>query len=64
MVGEREILDSLVEFKHHSMAETILNEKGEKKTKAEARGLTKKDKKYQTSNLNISVTAASAVLIF
>ena len=65
MVGEREILASLVEFKHHSMAETIRNKKDEKKTKAEAPGLTKKDKKYQTSNLNISVTtAASAVLIF
>ena len=27
VVGEREILASLVEFKHHSMAETIRNEK-------------------------------------
>ena len=62
MVGEREILASLVEFKHNSMAETIRNKKEEKKTKAEAPGLTKKDKKYQTSNLNISVTAPSAVL--
>ena len=50
MVGEREILASLVEFKHHSMAETIRNEKEETKTKAEAPGLTKKDKKHQTSN--------------
>ena len=41
VVGEREILASLVEFKHHSMAETIRNEKEEKKTKAEAPGLTK-----------------------
>ena len=64
MVGEREILASLVEFEHHSMAETIRNEKEEKKTKAEVPGLTKKDKKHQTSNLNISVTAASAALIF
>ena len=56
MVGEREILASLVKFKHHSMAETIQKEKGEKKTKTEAPGLTKKDKKHQTSNLNISVT--------
>ena len=62
VVGEREILASLVEFKHHSMAETIQNEKEEKKTKAEAPGLTKKDKKHQTSNLHISVTAASAEL--
>ena len=60
MVGEREILASLVEFKHHSMAETIRNEKEEKKTKAKAPGLTKKDKKHQTSNLHISVTAALA----
>ena len=64
VVCEREILASLVEFKHHSMAETIRNEKEEKKTKAKAPGLTKKDKKHQTSNLHISVTAASAELIF
>ena len=64
VVGEREILASLVEFKHHSMAETIRNEKEAKKTKAKAPGLTKKDKKHQTSNLHISVTAASAELIF
>lgn len=64
VVGEREILASLVEFKHHSMAETIRNEKEEKKTKAKAPGLTKKDKKHQTSNLHISVTAAAAELIF
>ena len=63
MVGEREILASLVEFKHHSMAETIRNEKEEKKTKAKAPGLTKKDKKHQTSN-HISIAAASAALIF
>ena len=42
MVGEGEIE---VEFKHHLMAETIRNEKEEKKTKAKAPGLTKKDKK-------------------
>ena len=61
VVGEREILASLVEFKHQSMAETIRNEKEEKKTKAKAPGMTKKDIKHQTS---ISVTAASAELIF
>ena len=60
VVGEREILASLVEFKHHSMAEMIRNEKEEKKTKAEVQGLTKKDKKHKTSNLHISVTAAAA----
>ena len=64
VVCEREILASLVEFKHHSMAETIRNEKEEKKTKAEVPGLMKKDKKHQTSNLNISITTASAALIF
>ena len=53
---EREILASLVEFKHHSMAETIRNEKGQKNLK-QSPGLAKKDKKHQTSNLNISVTA-------
>ena len=62
VVGEREILASLVEFKHHSMAETIRNEKEEKKTKAEAPGLTKKDKKHQTSNLNIFSSAKAAVM--
>ena len=46
------------------MAEMIRNEKEEKKTKAEVQGLTKKDKKHKTSNLHISVTAASAALIF
>ena len=64
VVGEREILASLVEFKHHSKAETIWNKKEEKKTKAEAPGLTKTDKKHQTSNLHISLTAAAAALIF
>ena len=54
VVGEREILASLVEFKHNLMAETIQNEKEEKKTKAEAPGLTKKDEKHQASNLHIS----------
>ena len=42
---EREILASLVEFKHHLMAETIQNQKEEEKTKVNALGLTKKDKK-------------------
>ena len=59
-MGEREILASVVEFKHRLMAETIRNEKEEKKTKAEGPGLTKKDKKHQTSNLHISVTAVAA----
>ena len=61
MVGEREILASLVEFKHHSMAETIRNEKEEKKTKAKAPGLTKKDKKHQTSNLHIITVCRSGL---
>ena len=54
MVGEKEILASLIEFKHHSMAETLQNEKEEKKTIAQAPGLMKKEKKHQTSNLHIS----------
>ena len=33
VVCEREILASLVEFKHHLMAETIRNKKEEKKLK-------------------------------
>ena len=38
VVGEREILASLVKFKHNSMAEMIRNEKEEKKSKAWSRG--------------------------
>ena len=64
MVGEREILASLIEFKHHLMAETRRNKKEEKKTKAEAPGLAKKDNKHPTSNLHISVTTVAAALIF
>ena len=62
-MGEREILASLIEFKHHSMAETRRNKQEEKKTKAEAPGLVKKDKKHQTSNVHIFVTTAAAALI-
>ena len=43
MVGEREILASLVEFKQHSMAETIRNEKEEKKLKPRGQVWRKKD---------------------
>ena len=64
VVGEREIFGSLVELKHHLIAETIRNENEDKKTNAKALGLTKNNKKHQTSNLHISVTAASAELIF
>merc|ERR1712129_508752 len=64
VVGEREILASLVEYKHHSIAEMIQKEKKEKKTKVKAPVMTKQDKKHQTSNNDISVTAASAALIF
>ena len=64
VVGERKILASLVEFKHNLMAETIRKEHEEKKTKVKAPVMTKQDKKHQTSNNDISVTAASAALIF
>ena len=64
VVGERKILASLVEFKHHSIAEMIRKEKKEKKTKVKAPVKTKQDKKHQTSTNDISVTAASAALIF
>ena len=63
VVGERKILASLVEFKHNLMAETIRKEHEEKKTKVKAPVMTKQDKKHQTSNNDISVTAASAALI-
>ena len=38
MVGEREILASLVEFKHHLIAETIQKENEDKKTNIKALG--------------------------
>ena len=41
VVGEREIFASLVELKHHLIAETIQNENEDKKTNAKALGLTK-----------------------
>ena len=34
VVGEKEILASLVEFKHHSMAETIRDKNEDKKLKS------------------------------
>ena len=64
VVGERKILASLVEFKHHLKAETIRKEHEEKKTKVKAPVMTKQEKKHQTSTNDISVTAASADLKF
>ena len=55
---------SLVEFEHHSMAETIRNENEEKKIKVKAPIAAKKNKQHQTSNCNISVTSAAADLNF
>ena len=55
VVGEREIFASLVELKHHLITEMIQNENEDKK---------QKNKRYQTSNHDISATAASAALIF
>ena len=51
VVGEREILASLVEFKHHLIAETIRKENEEKKPKVKAPVMTKEDKntKLQTT---------------
>ena len=43
---------------------SIQKEKKEKKTKVKAPVMTKQDKKHQTSTNDISVTAASAALIF
>ena len=50
VVGEREILASLVEFKHHSMAETIRKEKGEKKIKPRHKVWQKKIKSIKLQN--------------
>ena len=61
VVGEREIFASLVELKHHLIAETIQNENEDEKKK---RQCARFDKKNKTSNHDISATAASAVLIF
>ena len=63
MKGKSSInLTSLVEFEHHSMAETIQNENEEKKIKVKAPITAKKNKQHQTSNCNISVTSAAADL--
>ena len=44
-------LTSLVEFEHHSMADTIRNENEEKKIKVKAQVTAKKNKQHQTSAL-------------
>ena len=59
MKGKSSInLTSLVEFEHHSMADTIRNENEEKKIKVKAPVTAKKNKQHQTSNCDISVTSA------
>ena len=45
VVGEREILASLVELKSYSIAEMICIENEKKKTKVKAPDMVKKDKK-------------------
>ena len=65
MKGKSSInLTSLVEFEHHSMADTIQNENEEKKIKVKAQVTAKKNKQHQTSNCDISVTSAAADLNF
>ena len=65
MKGKSSInLTSLVEFEHHSMADTIRNENEEKKIKVKAPVTAKKNKQHQTSNCDISVTSAAADLKF
>ena len=65
MKGKSSInLTSLVEFEHHSMADTIRNENEEKKIKVKAPVTAKKNKQHQTSNCDISVTSAAAELKF
>ena len=62
MKGKSSInLTSLVEFEHHSMADTIRNENEEKKIKVKAPVTAKKNKQHQTLN---SVTSAAADLKF
>ena len=64
MKGKSSInLTSLVEFEHHSMADTIQNENEEKKIKVKAPVMAKKNKQHQTSNCDISVTSAAADLV-
>ena len=53
-MGEREILASLVEFKHHLMAETIRNEKEEKKN--ESQGARFDEKKIKSIKLQTSIS--------
>ena len=56
VVGEREILASLVVLEHYLIAEMIRKENEKKKTKVKAPAVTKKDEKCQTSNYHISVS--------
>ena len=52
VVGEREILATLVALKHYSVAEMICKENGKKSRRPLWR---KKNKKGQTSNTHISI---------
>ena len=64
MKGKSSInLTSLVEFEHHSMADTIRNENEEKKIKVKVPVTAKKNKQHQTSNCDISITSAAAEII-
>jgi len=56
VVGEREILASLVALKHYSIAEMIRKENEKKKQKSRRPLWQKKIKKGQTSNSHISVS--------
>ena len=65
MKGKSSInLTSLVEFEHHSMADTIQNENEEIKIKVKVPVTAKKNKQHQTSNCDISVTSAAGELNF
>ena len=55
VVGEREILASLVVLKRYSIAEMILKENEKKKTKVKVPVMTNKDKKCQTLITHYSV---------
>ena len=62
VVGESEILASLVAVKLYLIAELICKKNEKKKTKVKPPAVTKKDEKCQTSNTHYSVSWAAAAM--
>ena len=62
VLGEREIFASLVKVELYLIAEIIRKESEQKKTKVKAPVMTKKGKKYQTSNTHYSASWAEAAM--